>query len=327
MATFAVIGAGLAGLIVSRELAQAHEVVVFEKSRGVGGRAATRYAGPFEFDHGAQFFTARTSAFRSFLDSLVSAGVIADWPALFAELQRARIVASRQWSSKHAHYVGVPRMNAVGKKLASGLNIHLNTVVRSLQRNGAQWQLIGDSRQLLGEFDWVIVTAPASQAADLLASSPIAAPAAKVRMHACYALLLGFDEPLDLPWQAALVHDADISWISVNSSKPGRPASFSLVVHSTNGWANAHVDEDTEAVRRHLADEFCEVSGIDLAGAAFVDVHRWRYANVDQQDGDLYALDADQRLAACGDWFVRGRVEGAFISAKALTERVSQEAG
>ncbi|MDH3849128.1 MAG: FAD-dependent oxidoreductase [Gammaproteobacteria bacterium] len=225
MATIAVIGAGLAGLVVSRELAHAHDVVVFEKSRGVGGRMATRYADPFEVDHGAQFFAARTNAFRTFLDPLVSAGVIADWPALFAELQRERIVASRQWDNEYAHYLGVPGMNAVGKKLASGLDIRLGAVVRSLQRNGIRWRLMDDRRKLLGEFDWVIVTAPASQAVDLLASSSIAATAANVRMHACYA------------------------------------------------------------------------------------------------------LDAEQRLAACGDWFVRGRVEGAFSSAKALAERVGREAG
>jgi predicted NAD/FAD-dependent oxidoreductase len=37
------------------------------------------------------------------------------------------------------------------------------------------------------------------------------------------------------------------------------------------------------------------------------------------------ALDTDQRLAACADWFVRGRVEGAFTSVRALAERILQE--
>lgn len=145
-------------------------------------------------------------------------------------------------------------------------------------------------------------------------------------MHACYALLLGFDEHQDLPWNAALVRDADISWISVNSSKPGRAGPFSLVVHSTNAWADAHVDEDTEIVRHHLAQECREVAGIDTAAAAFIDVHRWKYANVDEQGGDDFALDAGQRLAMCGDWFVGGRIEGAFRSASALAESIAREA-
>jgi predicted NAD/FAD-dependent oxidoreductase len=322
MATFAVIGAGLAGLVVSRKLARSLDVVLFEKSRGVGGRMATRHADPFRFDHGAQFFTAQTRAFRTFLEPLIEAGIVADWPARFAELRRDQVAESRQWDNEHPHYVGVPGMNAIGKALASGLDVRLDTAVTSLQRSGTRWRLVGDGQRPLGEFDWVVVTAPSAQAAHLLASTSIASAAEPVRMHACFALMLGFDGTVDLPWQAALVHDADISWISINSSKPGRPASSSLVVHSTNDWANAHADDDTEAVRRHLLDEFREVTGIDGASAPFVDVHRWRHANVDRQEGDLYALDPDQQLAACGDWFVRGRVEGAFCSADALAERL-----
>ena len=325
MATVAVIGAGLSGLVVSRTLAQSHDVAVFEKSRGTGGRMATRRADPFEFDHGAQFFTARTPGFREFLEPLIEAGAVAAWPALFAELRRGQVVDRRQWSSDHPHYVGAPAMNAIGKELASGLDVRLDTAVTSLARNGTRWRLAGDGLRPLGEFDWVIVTAPAPQASELLASTSLAAAAAKIRMHACYALLLGFDEDPDLPWQAALVNNADISWISVNSSKPGRPVSPSLVVHSTNSWADSHADDDIETVRRHLLNECHAVTGIDTSAAVFADVHRWRYANIDQQDGDLYALDTDQKLAACGDWFVHGRVEGAFCSGDALARRISEE--
>lgn len=325
MSSIAVIGAGLAGLVVARKLAPSHDVVVFEKSRGVGGRMATRRAGPFQFDHGAQFFTARSRAFRTFLQPLIEAGVVADWRARFAEIRHGQVTETRQWGDDYPHYVGSPSMSAIGKALASGIDVRLNTPVSSIERKGSRWQLAGDRQQSLGEFDWVIVTAPAAQAFDLLASTSIAPAAADVRMHACVALMLGFDEAVELPWQAALVRDADISWISVNHSKPGRPPAPSLVVHSTNAWADAHADDDSEAVRRHLVDEFCAVTGVDTAAAAFIDVHRWRYANVDPQGGDSYAVDPDQRLAACGDWFVRGRVEGAFASADALAQRLMLE--
>ena len=40
---FAIIGAGIAGITCARTLVQAgHQVTVFEKSRGVGGRMSTR---------------------------------------------------------------------------------------------------------------------------------------------------------------------------------------------------------------------------------------------------------------------------------------------
>ncbi len=323
MATIAVIGAGLAGLVVARGLSAAHEVTVLEKSRGVGGRMATRRAGPFEFDHGAQFFTARTSAFREYLEPLADAGVVTNWPAAFVEIRDGSITAERRWDEEYPHYVGIPGMNAVGKALASGLNVQLETTVGSLSQQGGSWHLADDDGATLGEFDWVVVTTPAAQAANLLAETTLAASAA-VSMHACFALLLGFDDPVDVPWQAALVREADISWISVNSSKPGRPAATSFVVHSTNAWANEHIDDDVEAVRQHLAAVFNSVTGIDAGRVDHASVHRWRYANVDRQPGERFALDPQRKLAACGDWFVRGRVEGAFTSADALVARLAR---
>lgn len=283
---------------------------------------ATRRAAPYEFDHGAQFFTARTKAFRTYLEPLIESGIVADWPAVFAELRGGDVSAKRHWGGEYPHFVGAPGMNAVGKALASDLDVRLETTVGSLSRQGARWLLRDDSEQGLGEFDWVVVTTPAAQAADLLAGTALASRTT-VEMVSCFALLLGFDRTLDLAWQAALVHDADISWISVNSSKPGRPAATSLVAHSTNAWANAHIDDDPGVVQRHLSEAFGVVSGIDADGADYATIHRWRYANVDRQTGDRFALDAGQQLAVCGDWFVRGRVEAAFTSASALLERLA----
>jgi len=49
----AVIGAGIAGLVAARDLtAGGHEVVVIEKSRGLGGRMAARRVEGMVLDHG-----------------------------------------------------------------------------------------------------------------------------------------------------------------------------------------------------------------------------------------------------------------------------------
>lgn len=65
--TVAVVGAGIAGLTASRALRDhGLSVTVFEKSRGPSGRMSTRRVdgGRVQFDHGAQYFTARDPAFR-----------------------------------------------------------------------------------------------------------------------------------------------------------------------------------------------------------------------------------------------------------------------
>ena len=134
-------------------------------------------------------------------------------------------------------------------------------------------------------------------------------------MRACFAMMLGFAEPLELPWQAALVHSADISWVSVNSSKPGRKDAFTLVFHSTNAWADEHVDDDIDSVTGHMLAEASLVTGQDLESAVHCQVHRWRYANIDKQTGSASYVSDELQLAVCGDWLVRGRIEAAFTSA------------
>ena len=56
MPSVAIIGAGMSGLAAARVLSDAgYAVTIFEKSRGVGGRAATRRRAGFIYDHGAQY--------------------------------------------------------------------------------------------------------------------------------------------------------------------------------------------------------------------------------------------------------------------------------
>lgn len=52
-----IVGAGVSGLTLAREFSARSEAhLVIEKSRGVGGRMATRREGGARFDHGAQFY-------------------------------------------------------------------------------------------------------------------------------------------------------------------------------------------------------------------------------------------------------------------------------
>lgn len=320
MGRIAIIGAGIAGLTAARELADQHDVVVYDKGRGVGGRMATRYADPYRFDHGAQFFTARSRRFRDYLLPFIDAGHIAVWHARFAEMTRDTNTAGRQWGEDYPHYVGVPGMNALPKAMAAGLDIRIATRVTGIEAIDNGWRLIGETGPL-DQCDWLIVTAPAAQTAALL--GPLHGElglADKTAMRACYAVMLGFAEDPPLAFDAARVLDADISWISRNSSKPGRDAPFTVVVHATNAWADENTDLDIAAVQQHLLGEFEAVTGIDRSAALRVDTHRWRYANTPRQDGPGHLLSREHRLGVCGDWMIRGRVEAAFRSAMDLVD-------
>lgn len=324
MKKVAVIGAGLAGLTVAHHLQQQFAVTVFDKANRPGGRLACRQVDDFLFDHGAQFFTVKTPAFADFLQPLIAQGKVARWDAKFVEFEGSQSVASRQWDDEFPHYVGSPDMNAMARALVVGLDIQPDIFIQSLHRQQTQhWQLLDAQQHAYGPFDWVVLALPAEQAVALWPEqSHCYADLQAVKMLPCFAMMLGFDSPPDIDWQAALVREADISWMSVNSSKPDRRSAFSMVVHATNAWAAENLNTDLDTVKQHLLAEIQRVSGIDVKLARHIDVKRWVYANLPKQAGAPFFVDQQQQLAACGDWCIQGRVEAAFTSASALSQHL-----
>jgi predicted NAD/FAD-dependent oxidoreductase len=158
-----VIGAGLSALAFARALGDAAEIRLFEKSRGYGGRMATRRCDGFQFDHGARFFTARSETFRSFLRPYLEAGVVARWDARFVEFEGNRLTARGCWSAEHPHYVAVPGMNALARALGESLNVELCTRVDDICRADGDWLLRDDAGRDLGCFDWVVSSVTADR--------------------------------------------------------------------------------------------------------------------------------------------------------------------
>ncbi len=312
MNRIAIIGAGLSGLTLARALSGVAEVTVFEKARGVGGRMSTRYAHPFYFDHGTQFFTARTAEFQRFLAPLIGQGIVAEWSGKVVTLAEGEKPEKRLWFEPH--YVAAPNMNSLCKHLAEGLHVVTNTEIAPLEAGAPGWDLQDTQGKTLGHFDWVISTAPPIQTRRLFAPMPEAVP--PVALQGCYALMLGFRQPWEKSWIAAKLRDEALDWLAVNSSKPGRDAAVTcLVVQSRNDWAEAHIDDDMETAQAYLFARFEAITGLSVADAEYRSAHRWRYAlNAGEQTG-APMVHAPQRLAACGDWCTASRIEDVWLGA------------
>ena len=136
--------------------------------------------------------------------------------------------------------------------------------------------------------------------------------------------MLGYRHAIDLPFDAALVKNANISWISVNSSKPNRK-NFSMIVHSTNSWAEQNMNTDLTKVQEELVEFTSAILGFDVTSADYVETKRWRFANSVRQTDQPFFLDRSSQLASCGDWCIRGRIEAAFLSAKKLAVELLRE--
>lgn len=320
MKSIAIIGAGLAGLVAARELSNIANVAVFEKSRGLGGRMATRRADPFAFDHGAQYFSAKSDAFKQFLAPYEAQGVVSDWQPKLVEISAA---GKTNRERKHPSYVANPGMSSLAKALAANIEISTACQIAEVSLHDGIWLLRDQDGERHGPFDWVVTAVPSHQAASLLPSSFAHHNAiARVKIEACFSLMLGFFKPISLGFDGAFAEDEVVGWISVNSSKPERPEPFSVLVQSRNDWAEQNTEVDKLEVQQLMLAHASELTGVDLSVAEHQVIHRWLYAHTQAPAKDDCLIDPDNQLAAIGDWCIGGRVEAAFESATALVSRL-----
>lgn len=322
----AIIGAGISGLILADHLQHLADtsLTLFEKSRSVGGRMASRYHDDFLFDHGAQFFVAKKKAFQHYIKPYIDAEILCPWHARFVEIDGDKIIAKRQWGDpKHPHYVATPKMNAWAKAIAKNVAVLCNTEIINIEKKNNQWALTAHDGEKT-YFDWVISTMPAPQAAARIPKEIAFHPLIdSISMKPCYALMLGLDPSEPPPFDAALIKNSPLSWLSIVSSKPKRHIATSLVALASNQWASDHLEHDKTTVQSILLNAVKNYYP-NLGTIKHIDLHRWRYANIDKQIGPQFHMDAVNKIACCGDWLIQGRVEAAYISATALAKNIEK---
>ncbi len=314
-----IIGAGIAGLTLATRLVEAgHEVKLLDKGRGVGGRTSTRRGDPAAFDHGAQYFTVRDPRFRTFLDEHLPPEVRQRWEGRFARLEQGELLDENRLDPR---YVGVPGMNAIARALATKLDAQTDGRVVRLSGQPGRWILSVANGYDPGPLDWVVSTAPPTQTAALFEGiSPIATTIGQVRMRPCFTLMIAPADGAELPFDGIRAKHPVLGWLANNHSKPGREPIPALVIQSSPEWAEARIDAQPIDVIQSLKQATAECFGIDLEAPTFESVHRWLYAQPVEPLGSEFVIDPQARIAACGDWCLSGKVEGAFLSGLALAE-------
>ncbi|MEM9493509.1 MAG: FAD-dependent oxidoreductase, partial [Myxococcota bacterium] len=302
----------MSGLSAARALAHVFDsVCLFDKARGPGGRMSSRRADEYSFDMGAQYFTARDPRFREQVGDWQRAGVVARWDGRIATAEGGRVTTSPDETER---FVGTPRMSAVTRYLADGLDIRYQTRISAITPvggAGSQLRLSAEepsgqaegSGSDLGLFDAVIVTTPPVQAAPLIARSALLAEAAAaVRMAPCWAVLAAFAQPLDIAADGLFVRNSALSWAARDSSKPGRSAVESWVLHGSPQWSRQHLEAPREQVIGELLAALASATGATVAAPHFVQAHRWRYSIAEEPLQRGAAWDSQLRLGLCGDW-------------------------
>ncbi|MEM9705414.1 MAG: NAD(P)-binding protein [Pseudomonadota bacterium] len=305
----AIIGAGMAGMVCASRLSAAgFAVTVFEKSRGLGGRLATRRADALSFDHGAPSFGATSEPFRAFVDELsngpkASISFWAEAPGLQA-------------------FVGLPSMNALLKPLAELVSVNFSKTVANAEKDADGWRLHLKDEDPTGTYDYLGVAVPAPQAIEIVHEAAVAAGASEARYAPCWTTLLAC-APDALPDNPA--PDADLfSAVIANDTKPGRPQGLAqIVLHARPVWSKANLEHEKDEIARTMADAYFNGATPELQHLAG---HRWRYAFVEEPAGLQPAFDKAQKIGFAGDWRRGPTVEDAFYSGVELADGIIEAA-
>ena len=327
-----VIGAGIAGLACARALVAAGmDVVILEKSRGVGGRCATRRIDGRPVDHGIPFYHGQDGGFRQALEQADPQGLLVDWPREVAG--KGTPCQPQSLSPEHFRVAFREGMTTFPKFLGRDLDVRHETKATRLAW-GAHVE-IETAEGMTFRSPRLVLALPIPQARQLLET--IEPPSQHLKSflrvlqmtatQSTLTLLAGYAGDAPVPdWDLYYPDRSDVvDFISHDSNKRpgGGEAPQVLVFHTRASWSRSRFTETPESWSGAVLDEARRLLGPWANRPRWTQTHRWRYARANGTPPlkePLYVLGTElPSLGIAGEFFAPGGgVEAAWRSGNKL---------
>jgi renalase len=315
-------------------------VRVFERSRGVGGRCATRRVEGQPIDHGVVFLHGQS---RDFIEELchVPCRSLKQWPLVLHGngtpcQPNAFVSGAHRW----AHPDGV---SAFPKYLARGLDIALETEVIEITFDGDSFRLQTNQRGEAGEVrarDVVLAMAgPQSYALlqqETLAKRSRSASALLAMMPSvpCATVLALYDpnEVTTPAWDIWYPETSEaLLLIAHDSAKREQPKHLALVLQANPTWSSEVAKAADGNWPERLLHSAADLLGPWVLHPTATQGHLWRYARVtpdcEMTSPILIDFENSRRLGLAGELFAPGGgLQAAWSSGKLLARRLLGEA-
>ncbi|MFC4408723.1 NAD(P)/FAD-dependent oxidoreductase [Haloarchaeobius iranensis] len=339
--TIAVVGAGVAGVGVADACRdEAAEVTLFDKARGISGRAATRRRNGCRYDHGANYIKPGGDDWvEGVLAELGSDGLADIELPVWTHDADGVIAEGRAGDGPKWTYARGITQFAKRVRKRGGASVHTETRIESIARGSdGGWTLTDTDGETYGPFDELVLTPPAPQTADLLAATDwdddrlarLHAAVDAVEFRTIRTVLLHYPFELDRPWYALVNPDRDhpVGWLSREACKPDHVPDGEglLVAQMAPDWSVEHYDEPLDSAADAVASLVAALLDDDrLTEPDWVDDQGWRYALPDSSiDADDARCAEDAGLYVAGDWVAgEGRVHLAFENGRTVGQRIT----
>jgi renalase len=338
----AIVGAGAAGAAAAYRLREADcDVTVFEKSRGVCGRAATRRKNGCSYDHGANYVKSGAERVdRLLTETLPTEGLFDIESPVWTFDAKGDIRPGEDREDHKWNYEdGITQL---AKRLFAETDAErrFETRIGHLERSEGRWRLLDTSGESLGTFDSVLLTPPAPQTAEILEASVWADTDSRleelntavdsVAFRTIYTVVLNYDFEIEYPWYALVDTDREheVGWLAREELKPGHvpDGQTLLIAQMSPKWSTERYDDPSEEVKADAARLVAGLLDDDrLADPEWTDRQGWRYALPDSSiDRDAVRIAEDTGLYVAGDWVAgEGRVHRAVETGLDVAERIT----
>ncbi|WP_254534982.1 NAD(P)/FAD-dependent oxidoreductase [Halomarina litorea] len=348
MRDIAIVGAGAAGAAAAYALRESGDrVTVFEKSRGVTGRAATRRRDDCRYDHGANYVKSDDGRVNDLLTSVLDTEGLVDVEEPVYAFEADGTISEGRDADEHK-WTYTEGLTQLGKRLFATADATVEHATRvcdvthESEEGRDRWTLADADGEGLGTFDALLLTPPAPQTAELLSAmswdddrrARVHDAVASVEYVSIVTAVLHYPFPTEYPWYAAVNTDKDhpVGWLSREECKDGHvPEGESLLIAQMGQeWSAERIDDDSDEVVAEAVGHVAELLGEGrFADPDWTDYQGWRYAQPKAGvEGGAHLACEDASLYFAGDWVAgEGRVHAALRNGLEVGERIADGDG
>ncbi len=306
-----IIGSGLSGISAALELKKNNiDVLVIDKARNIGGRICSKISNEYIFNHGAQYFTAKTESFSNILIKANSDESLKKWKIY----------------NNYDVYVGNPNMRSFIHWFSKGINFIKNTEIINIKYDKKNKFFYLRSIDKEFKADALIITAPAPQTAKLIYNidKNFSSKIDCVEYNPCWTVMLKFKT--NLKFSFLKTKNSNISFAVSEGFKLRDKNQNLITIHSNEVFANLNLYKKKEVVENLLINEFITEFRFNKKDIELIKSHRWLYSKVKKpiEKGTPF-ISKTLPFSVAGDWHPGiydnnegngTRAEDAFLSGK-----------
>jgi len=322
MSSFCVIGSGISGATIANLLNKKHNVDLYDKARGLGGRSSFKRLDKIRgFDHGTQYFSPKTPEFKRFTEKLIEKKILKIW-----EGNHKFLSDKKKENKKHVKVIGRKGNNDISKYLLKNVRCYFQSELKKINFQNRKWNLIFNDGEIRN-YENLILTCPFPQLKKLskkyIKNSFIKE---KIKMDANITILIEIKKT-NLGYSSFLFNDRILGWAGYeNSKKRFKSKSDLWTLQSTFNWANKKINQNKVLKKTNakiLIDKFFKLTGIKRTKVLFSLNHGWKYSSNSKPLKLKSYWNSRLNLGVCADWFNGPRLESGWISANDLYKKIN----